>query len=629
MSATKNARGAQRPWLRGALALGLLLGAAGPAVGAETAQPQAWKGTIRKSAKDSTPYRIEYAKQAPKGAPNVVWVLLDDVGYGASSAFGGLVRTPTLEKLASRGLRYTNFHTAGICSPTRAALLTGRNHNAVGMGLFPHVSLSGDFPGYHAHLQPRDGTIAEVLRENGYATYQVGKWHLTPDAETRDVGPFDRWPSGKGFDHNFGFLGGMTDQYAPDLVEGNEHVKGDGRHLSEQLADKAIAYLRKQKVAAPEKPFFLYFAPGATHAPHQVDREWSDRYKGRFDAGWDAYRAEVFENQKRLGVVPANATLPARDPGVKPWKDLPPEEQRLFARFMEVYAGFFEHVDAQIGRIVAYLEESGQLENTAIFVVVGDNGGSKEGTEYGAVDLLPFWDEAGLTRAQHRQRILAAYDRIGGRDGSLYANYPLGWAQAANTPFRLWKSDANAEGATHNPLIVHYPKVIREAGLREQFGHVIDLFPTALELAGLRQPETLRGIAQTPLHGTSLAYSIADARAPARHTQQYFNILGNRAIYKDGWKASAAHHPNTTEFLTYLDEPRRLPQNDPDAEVWELYDLRTDFNEQHDLAKQHPERLKELKALFEADAARYGVYPLIDLQYRWHRAKEQPPHARN
>jgi len=613
-----------RAWQRGLVALWLLLGVAVPHARAETpAQP--WKGKIRKSVKDSTPYKVEFLKKAPKGAPNIIWILLDDAGYGASSAFGGLVHTPTLDKLANQGLRYTDFHTAGICSPTRAALLTGRNHHSVGMGLFPHYYLSGDFPGYNGHIQPQKGTIAEALRENGYSTYQMGKWHLTPDDESTDLGPFDRWPSGKGFDHNYGFLGGATDQYKPELVEDNQHVKSDGRHLTELLADKAISYLSRQKAIAPEKPFFLYFATGATHAPHKVDREWSDKYKGKFDAGWDAYREEVFANQKKLGVIPANATLPARDPYVKAWKDLPPEEQHLYARFMEVYAGFLEHTDFQIGRLLAYLEESGQLENTAIFVSIGDNGASKKRTEYGVTSTsLRPWDEAGLSRDEYRQFELSDYEKIGGKEVSTSANYPLGWAQAANTPFRLWKSDANAEGATHNPLIVHYPKGIKDrGGIRTQYAHVIDLFPTALELAGVKQPETIRGIKQDPLHGKSLVYSIADKSAPSRHTQQYFTILGNRAIYKDGWKASAAHRPNGIDLFTYVDEPVSHVKNDPDAEVWELYNLKDDFNEQHDLAKKYPAKLKELKALFDADAAKYNIYPLLDFEYAAERYKEQ------
>ena len=308
------------------------------------------------------------------------------MGYGASSAFGGVINTPTFDALANNGLRYTNFHTAGICSPTRSALLTGRNHHAVGMGLFPHFILSGDYPGYNGHLLPTSGTIAEVLRENGYNTYHVGQWHLTPDEEATDLGPFDRWPSGKGFDHNFSFLGGATDQYKPDLVEDNQHVKPDGRHLNAQLTDKAISYLTRQRTIAPDKPFFLYYTPGATHAPHQVDKVWSDKYKGKFDAGWDSFREQVFANQKKLGILPANAVLPDRNSLIKAWKDLSPEEQKVNARFMEVYAGFLEYTDYEIGRLVNHLKENGQFDNTAIFVIIGDNGGSKEGTEYGVTN---------------------------------------------------------------------------------------------------------------------------------------------------------------------------------------------------------------------------------------------------
>ncbi len=338
---------------------------------------------ISKSWKDTPEQKTVYVPKAKQGSPNVIWILLDDVGYGATSAFGGLINTPNLDSLANKGLRYTNFHTAGICSPTRAALLTGRNHHSVGMGLFPHFYLSADYPGYHGHLQPETGTVAEVLHENGYGTYQLGKWHQTPDDEATDLGPFDRWPSGKGFDHNYGFLGGATDQYKPDLVEDNQHITTDGSHLNKLLTDKAISYLTRQKTLAPEKPFFLYFATGAGHAPHQVDKEWSDRYKGKFDEGWDVYREKVFINQKRIGVIPANAKLPARDPYLKAWKDLPADERHLYARFMEVYAGFLEYTDYEIGRLFNHLKQSGQFDNTAVFVMIGDNGGSKEGLEYG------------------------------------------------------------------------------------------------------------------------------------------------------------------------------------------------------------------------------------------------------
>nr|WP_293837096.1 arylsulfatase [uncultured Arsenicibacter sp.] len=606
-------------------------------------QPE-WKGKINISAKESTPYKIDYLKKAAAGSPNVLLILLDDVGYGASSAFGGVINTPTFDALANNGLRYTNFHTAGICSPTRSALLTGRNHHAVGMGLFPHFILSGDYPGYNGHLLPTSGTIAEVLRENGYNTYHVGKWHLTPDEEATDLGPFDRWPSGKGFDHNFSFLGGATDQYKPDLVEDNQHVKPDGRHLNAQLTDKAISYLTRQRTIAPDKPFFLYYTPGATHAPHQVDKVWSDKYKGKFDAGWDSFREQVFANQKKLGILPANAVLPDRNSLIKAWKDLSPEEQKVNARFMEVYAGFLEYTDYEIGRLVNHLKENGQFDNTAIFVIIGDNGGSKEGTEYGVTNkaignlraLLtqPGRNQSNVnlaalladnpTRDEYKTYIQSEYDKIGTKDVLGVANYPLGWAQATNTPFKFWKSDANAEGATHNPLIIHYPKAIQEkGGIRNQFGHVTDIYPSILELTGIAQPASLKGVKQTELHGKSLIYSVNSKNAPETHTQQYFTIFGNRAIYKDGWKAGAAHHPNTIDVFAFKGETPKVVENNPAGEEWELYNLREDFNERVNLAQKYPEKLKELKALFEADAARYNIYPLIDIQHVVLRVQQQ------
>ncbi|HEY8936265.1 MAG TPA: arylsulfatase [Cyclobacteriaceae bacterium] len=587
-------------------------------------QPVEWKGKIAKSTKDSQSYKIDFVKKATPGSPNVLLILLDDVGYGAAGVFGGVINTPNLDSLANQGLRYTNFHTTGICSPTRTALLTGRNHHSAGMGLFPHYYLSGDFPGYNGHLQPEKGTIAEVLRENGYSTYQLGKWHLTPDDEATDLGPFVRWPSGKGFDHNFGFLGGATDQYKPDLVEDNKHITPDGRHLNAQLTDKAISYISKQKAIAPNKPFFVYYATGATHAPHQVDKEWSDKYKGKFDEGWDVFRERVFANQKKLGVIPANAQLPARNSYIKAWKDLPAEEQKLYARFMEVYAGFLEYTDFEIGRLLTHLKTSGQLENTAVFVIIGDNGASKEGLEYGVTTKSVRFGVDNITRADYRKLVLSEYDKIGGKDVASVANYPLGWAQAANTPFKFWKSDANAEGATHNPLIVYYPKGIKEkGGIRNQYAHLIDLFPTIEEITGIKQPEAIRGVKQDPLQGTSLVYSLNDKVAASKHTQQYYCIFGNRAIYKDGWKASAAHHPNSLELFNYADEPKQTIENNPDKEVWELYNLNEDFNERIDLANKYPEKLKELKTLFDSEAAKYNIYPLLDIEYATERYKEQ------
>jgi len=571
-------------------------------------QNKAFEGTIGKTYADSKPDKVTYLKKAPQGAPNVIWILLDDVGFGATSAFGGLINTPTFDSLSNNGLRYTNFHTTGICSPTRAALLTGRNHHSVHMGGFPHDFLSADFPGYDGHIPAEAGTVAETFRENGYSTYALGKWHLAPDDEATDLGPFDRWPSGKGFDHFFGFLGGATDQYKPDLVEDNKHIKPDGRHLNELLAEKAINYISSQKKIAREKPFFLYLAPGATHSPHQVAKEWSDKYKGKFDIGWDKYREQVLANQKKLGIAPATAQLPPRNARVKAWKDLKPEEQKIYARFMEVYAGFLEYTDYEIGRIVKYLNATGQLENTAIFIVIGDNGGSQEGSRNGVIKS-EFSPKNTVPEDEILRELLKNYDKIGSAEA--YTNYPIGWAQAANTPFKHWKQDANSEGGTRNPLIVFYPKGIQEkGGVRNQYGHVIDLFPTAVELAGIKAQPVIKGILQKPLEGVSLANSLNDAKAPSVHTVQYYNIFGSRAIYKDGWKAAAAHLPAFYDLVAYPGENK--VERNFDKDVWELYNLNEDFNERINLASKHPEKLQELKALFDAEARKYNVYPLID-----------------
>lgn len=564
-------------------------------------QQQPFQGTVGRTLADSKEWWPEPAR-APAGAPNVVWILLDDVGFGASSAFGGGVSTPTLEALARQGLRYTNFHTTAICAPTRAALLTGRNSSSVHEAGFSHIPLSAGFPGWDGRIPAEDGTIAEILRDRGYNTFAVGKYGLTPDEDATDAGPFDRWPTGKGFEHFFGFLGSQTDQYKPDLVEDQAHAQPDGRHLSEQITDKAIAYIDRQKKAAANKPFFLYYAPGATHAPHQVAAEWSDRYKGKFDDGWDVYRQRVFEQQKREGIIPANAILPDRDPGITAWKALTPDERKLYARFMEVYAGYLTYTDHEIGRLVDHLKATNQYDNTLFVVIVGDNGASKEGTLNGDIDR-----KITSKPLSYQENVAYNLARIGelGSPEAVEGNYPLGWAQAANTPFRLWKSDANSEGGTRNPLIVTYPKGIKGNGaVRTQYGHVIDILPTTLELIGLNAPDRIRGLPQQPIEGTSLAYSITDAKAASRHRTQYYYIFGSRSIYQDGWKASLPY-PNAV----ISGSPNAAKPFDENA--WELYNLNEDFTERVNLAQRYPEKVTELRALFEKEAQAHNLYPLI------------------
>jgi arylsulfatase len=565
-------------------------------------ETQPYQGVVGRTLAESKEWWPEPVKP-PAGSPNVVWILLDDVGFGAAGTFGGLIQTPTFDALAANGLRYTNFHTTAICAPTRSALLTGRNSASVHVSGFSHTILSAGLPGWDGRMPATAGTIAEILRDNGYNTFAVGKYGVTPDEEATDAGPFEHWPTGKGFDHFLGFLGSQTDQYKPDLVEDQAHVRPDGRHLSAQITDKAISYIDRQKKAAPDKPFFLYYAPGATHAPHQVDQYWSDQYKGKFDKGWDAYREEVFARQKKLGLIPADAKLPDRNPDIKAWDQLSADEKKLYARFMEVYAGYLTYTDYEVGRLIDHLKEINQLDNTLVFLMIGDNGASKEGTLNGDIDR-PLWGAKPLTEDENIKYNL---DKIGeiGTSAAKEGNYPLGWAQAANTPFKFWKQDANSEGGTRNPLIISWPKVIKDkGGIRTQYGHVIDIFPTTLDLLGIKAPEQIKGIKQQAIEGTSLAYSIDDAKAPSRHTLQYYYIYGARSIYHDGWKAELAY-PNS--FVTGNAQSKKVF----DENAWELYNLNEDYTERIDLAKKYPEKLAELKALFEEQAKEHHLYPYI------------------
>jgi arylsulfatase A-like enzyme len=560
-----------------------------------------YQGVVGRTLAESKEWWPEPVK-APAGAPNVVWILLDDVGFGATASFGGIINTPTFDTLAANGLRYTNFHTTAICAPTRSALLTGRNSASVHVSGFSHTIMSAGFPGWDGRLPATAGTIAEILRDNGYNTFAVGKYGVTPDEEATDAGPFDHWPTGKGFDHFLGFLGSQTDQYKPDLVEDQAHARPDGRHLSAQITDKSIFYIDRQKKAASDKPFFLYYAPGATHAPHQVDKYWSDQYKGKFDKGWDAFREEVFERQKKLGIIPANAILPDRNPNIKAWDQLSADEKKLYARFMEIYAGYLTYTDYEVGRLINHLKEINQLDNTLVFVMLGDNGASKEGTLNGVIDQS-------FVRKPETQEESIAYNlnKIGeiGTPDATNGNYPLGWAQAANTPFKFWKQDANSEGGTRNGLIVYWPKGIKDkGGIRTQYSHVIDVLPTTLEVVGIKAPDQIRGIQQQPIEGTSFAYSIDDAKAATRHTLQYYYIFGARSIYHDGWKAELAY---PSSFIT-----GNFQSKEPfDENTWELYNLNEDFTERIDLAKKYPEKLAQLKAEFEEQAKSHHLYPYI------------------
>lgn len=551
--------------------------------------------------------------KAPQNAPNVIWILLDDVGFGASSSFGGLIETPYFDFLANNGLRYTNFHNTAICGPTRASLLTGRNHHMVGMGHHPDWAIGT--PGYNGDIPFEAGMISEVMRENGYNTFALGKWHSTRPEQITPAGPFNRWPTGRGFDHFYGFMSGATDQWHPLIVEGTNqiNIEPNTRHLNDLLTSKAINYIANQKSADPEKPFFMYYAPGATHAPAQVGKEWIAKFKGKFDQGWDAYREEVFKRQQALGIIPKGTRLPARQAGITAWDRLTADQKKVFARFMEVYAGYLAYTDHEIGKLVDYLRDMGQLDNTAIFVMIGDNGATKEGSYFGRAGTRNGFS-AGNPEGEGIDYLLEWYDRLGSE--YTYPTIPLGWAQAMNVPFRYWKSDANGEGGSHAPLIVYYPAGIKEkGGIRTQYSHVIDLLPTTVELTGTQIPDIINGYKQMPVQGVSFAESLNNANIPTRHRQQYYEIHGGRAMYKDGWKA-AAYHPKVyrqkdSSGIDTRDINFRAPL-DFNEDKWELFDLNTDWTETKDLAAKYPEKLKELQELFEKEAIKNNVYPLKD-----------------
>jgi arylsulfatase len=549
-------------------------------------------GIIGRTWRESTPSRPAPVRP-PEGAPHLLFIVLDDVGFSDLGCYGSEIETPHMDRLAAGGLRYTNFHTTGVCSPTRACLLTGRNAHAVGMGSIAEWATG--FPGYQGRVTKRAATLAEILRPRGYNCLAVGKWHLMPNYEATAAGPFDYWPLGRGFDRWYGFHGALTDQWHPELFEDNHPVdtpKRPGYHLSEDLADHAIAYVRDQQSVAPEKPFFLYLAFGACHWPHHAPRHLIEKYRGRFDCGWDTIREQRFARQRALGIVPLEAELAPRNPGVRAWADLSPEERRLSARLMEVYAAYLEHTDAEIGRVLAYLESIGRLDNTAV-VLLSDNGATPEGGEWGAVNGRKHLMSEPETLADG----LAALDRLG--SDWAFNIYSTGWAQASNTPLKWYKKDTHG-GGVRDPLLVRWPARIADpGGLRPQYHHAIDIVPTVLELLGVEAPTVYQGLEQVPIQGVSMAYSFREAAAPTRRQTQAYELLGDRAIWHQGWKAVAKHEKGV-EF---------------DQDRWELYHLDSDFSEYHDLAARHPEKLREMIERWWVEAAANDMLPLDDREF--------------
>jgi arylsulfatase len=535
---------------------------------------------------------------APRGAPNVVIVLLDDIGFGQSSAFGGPVKMATLDKLAAEGLRYNNFHTTALCSPTRTALLTGRNHHVNNAGAI--MELATGFPGNTGVRPLSVAPLAEMLRLNGYSTAAFGKYHETPPWEVSVSGPYDRWPTHSGFDKFYGFIGGETNQWAPAIFDGTarvDHEHSPDYHFTVDMTNQAIAWMQAQHTLTPDKPFFVYFATGALHAPHHAPREYIDRYKGKFDKGWDSLREETFARQKQMGVIPATAELTRRPKEIPSWDSQTPEQKKLEARQMEAFAGFGEHTDEQVGRLVDALQEMGVTDNTLFIYVVGDNGASAEGGPEGAYNEMMALNGIINTAAINMPHL----EQWG--DPSTFPHYAIGWAWAGDTPFQWTKQIASHYGGTTNGVAIHWPARIKARGeVRSQFTHVTDLAPTVLEAAGLPFPRSVNGTAQRPFDGTSMVYTFDDPRAPETHTTQYFEMFGNRGIYDHGWIAATRHSI-----------PWLLGKNPPlSQDVWELYDMTDDFSQAHDLAAKNPAKLKELQDVFTREAIKNHVLPIDD-----------------
>jgi arylsulfatase A-like enzyme len=563
-------------------------------------------GLITYDAKDpESKYPPIRQMRPPKGAPNVLIVLIDDAGFGSSSAFGGPCQTPNAERLAAGGLKYNRFHTTALCSPTRQALLTGRNHHTVGMGGITEIA-SGS-PGYCSVLPNTCAPLARTLKLNGYATAQFGKCHEVPVWETSPAGPFDAWPTGGGgFEYFYGFIGGEAHQWYPSLYEGTTPIEvkktpEEGYHFMEDMTDKAINWIGQQKALIPDKPFFVYFAPGATHAPHHVPREWADKYKGKFDQGWDKLREETFARQRKLGVIPEDCQLTPRHKEIPGWDAMPAALKPVLIRQMEVYAGFLEYADHHVGRLLDSLKQLDLLDDTLVYYIIGDNGASAEGTLNGTYnEMINFNGAAALETPEF---LMARLDKLGGPDS--YNHYAVGWAHAMNTPYQWTKQVASHFGGTRNGTIVHWPKGIKGKGeVRSQFHHVIDVAPTVLEAAGLPAPQFVNGVQQHPIEGVSMAYSFNDPKAAERHETQYFEMFGNRGIYHKGWTAVTRHK---TPWLLIGET---VPAFDDD--VWELYDTTKDWSQAKNLAKEMPDKLHALQRLWLIEATRYNVLPIDD-----------------
>jgi len=566
--------------------------------------PPAFGGVINLQASDSKPYWPPQVVP-PKGAPNVLLIMTDDQGYGVSGTFGGVIPTPSMDRIAKTGLRYTQFHSTALCSPTRAALITGRNHHSVGFGVIAEQSTG--FPGYDSVIGPESATIGTILKENGYATSWFGKNHNTPSYQYSAAGPFDQWPVGMGFEYFYGFMGGETDQWTPYLFQNTTQVfpwvGKPGYNLTTDLADEAIAHMRRLNATAPDKPFFVYFVPGGTHSPHQPTKEWIEKFKGKFDMGWNALRDQIFANQKRLGVIPANTQLTPWPDDLPKWDTLTPEQQKLYAREAEVFAAYAAYTDHEIGRVIQAVQDMGKLDNTLVIYISGDNGTSAEGTTQGTFNQMTAYN-AILDIPIAEQ--MKAYDAWGSE--ATYPHMSVAWSWAFDTPFKWTKQVASHFGGTRQGMAISWPARIKDAGgIRTQFHHMIDIVPTLLEVAGIPAPVMVDGVAQKPIEGVSMAYTFdkANAGAPSTRTTQYFEMFANRGIYRDGWYACT-----TPPAPPWLLGTAKLPEDVVSGYQWELYNLAEDYSQANDLAAKMPDKLRALQEAFLVEAARYNVFPL-------------------